>query len=135
MVKLSKQYLWKKPNSLNYPILRGLSRIFLVTLWKYNIFSLVFFFVKIWQCLTLCSSHSKRIINARCKIKSICSDIILCSWNIREKTKHFREKNQRPKNHLDRLYGHLIEIRIKTFMWNKSFLFLNVSTLQLLILN
>ena len=48
-----------------------------------DIFSLVFF-VKIWQCLTLCSSQSKRLTIARCKIKWPCSDKILCSWSIQE---------------------------------------------------
>ena len=43
------------------------------------------FFVKIWQCLTLCSSQSKRQIIAKCKIRWLCSDIILCSW---KKYKH-----------------------------------------------
>jgi hypothetical protein len=37
-------------------ILWGLSQTFSDTSRKYNIFSLVFNFVKIWQCLTLCSS-------------------------------------------------------------------------------
>ena len=34
------------------------------------------FFVKNWQCLTLCCSQSIRLIIARCKIKWLCSDKI-----------------------------------------------------------
>ena len=29
------------------------------------------FFVKIWQCLTLCSSQSKRLTIAKCKMKNV----------------------------------------------------------------
>ena len=36
---------------------------------KKNIFFTCGFFEKIWQCLTLCSSQSKRLTIARCKIK------------------------------------------------------------------
>ena len=44
----------------------------------------MFFCVKIWQFLTLCSSQSKRLTIARCKLKWPCSDKILCSWSIQE---------------------------------------------------
>ena len=49
-----------------------------------NIISHLFFFLKIWQRLTLCSGQCKRLTIARCKIKWLCSDKILFSWSIRE---------------------------------------------------
>ena len=81
-------YPRKKTNTLNYPNtiryfrdLAKFSRIF----HENKIFYNMCFFVKIWQCLTLCSSQSKRQIIAKCKIRWLCSDIILCSW---KKYKH-----------------------------------------------
>ena len=74
-----KNYPGKKTNTLNYPnSIRyfEFSRI----LHEIKNFITCVFFVKIWQCLTLCSSQSKRQIIAKCKIKWLCSDIILCSW-------------------------------------------------------
>ena len=83
-----KNYPRKKTNTLNYPNsiryfgdLAKFSRI----LHENKVFITCVFFVKIWQCLTLCSSQSKRQIVAKCKIKWLCSDIILCSW---KKYKH-----------------------------------------------
>ena len=42
------------------------------------------FIWKFWQCLPLSSSQSKRLTIARCKIKWLFSDKILCSSSIRE---------------------------------------------------
>jgi hypothetical protein len=97
----NRQYLQLFPNSLskcfNYPNsiceknqtpwtiryfgdLAKISRI----LQENIIFFSFFFFLKIWQCLTLCSSQCKRLTIARCKIKWLFSDKILFSWSIRE---------------------------------------------------
>ena len=79
-----KNYPGKKTNTLNYPNsiryfgdLAKFSRILHENIIFYHLW---FCFEKNWQCLTLCSSQSKRLIIARCKIK--CLDEILCSWSI-----------------------------------------------------
>ena len=86
---LSKCFLENLAKSPNYPILFGYFRDLAKFSWilhKYIFFNrLCFFLKKIWQCLTLCSNQSKRLIIAKCYIKWLCSDIILCSW---EKYRH-----------------------------------------------
>ena len=76
--------IWENlAKSPKYRIVQGLSQIFSDTS-KNTIFSFLCFFVKIWQCLALCSGQSKGLIIAGCKIIWLCLDIILCLWSIRE---------------------------------------------------
>ena len=58
-------------------------------------FSLVFFFAKIWQCLTLCSSQSKRLIIAKCKLKFYVHEVSEKIW--KKTAPQVSEK----KNHLE----------------------------------
>ena len=77
----------RKKTTLNYPILVGyfgdLSK-FSRILHEHRIFLSLLFFCK-------------RLIIARCKIKWLCSDRILCSWSIRENLAIWGKKTGSPK--------------------------------------
>ena len=138
-------------------ILWGLSKFSRIR-HEYRIFlSLVLFFVKNWQWLTLCSSQSKRLIIARCKIKWQCSDIILCSWSIRENLYVWKKNRvspsiwekksntlnypwKKPNTYLDRLYVAILNkwsstSIIASFLRNGTAVFLNNSNFSLIFLN